>query len=332
MKQILVLDPATYERHAIHRGDRIWAETNCYVDVWIELLHGFGFEPIAALPFTLAIDFEGDQWTFFKFPLADLYQLYGLDVQELAIWKPLVTHVEEQIGLGRPVLVELDSYYLPDTAGSAYKLAHVKSTVAAVAIDLNERRLGYFHNQGYYHLHGEDFLNVFRLQGPSDPAYLPPYAEFVKRRPRQIHTDESLTAASLELLRQQLTMTPALNPFEKFKARFEIDLQWLATESLDTFHKYSFVTLRQLGACYELAATYLGWLQTRTGLHFEQPIATFTEISTEAKTLQFQLARSMMRKKPLDLAAIDHMAAQWRTALDAVQGIANGAPPTPARR
>jgi Domain of unknown function (DUF1839) len=332
MNQIIALDPATYQRHAIHRGDRIWAETNCYVDVWIELLHGLGFEPIAALAFTLAIDFEGDQWTFFKFPLADLYRLYGLDVQELAIWKPLVTHVEEQIGLGRPVLIELDSYCLPDTAGSAYKLAHVKSTVAAVAIDVNERRLGYFHSQGYYHLQGEDFLNVFRLQGPFDPAYLPPYVEFVKRRTTRIHSDENLAAASLELLRQQLTLAPAVNPFEKFKARLEIDLQWLATESLDTFHKYSFATLRQLGACYELAATYLDWLQSRVGLRFEQPIATFTEISTEAKTLQFQLARSMVRKKPLDLAAIDSMANQWRAALDAVEEIANSAPTNPARK
>src|SRR5207253_8592962 len=90
MRQILPLDPARYRRHAIHGENRVWAETNCYVDVWVELLHAWGFDPVAALSFTLAIDFEGDQWTFFKYPLGDLYQLYGLDVQELAIWRPLV--------------------------------------------------------------------------------------------------------------------------------------------------------------------------------------------------------------------------------------------------
>ena len=79
------------------------------------------------LPFTLAIDFEGDQWTFFKPPHGDLCDLYGLDVQELAIWRPLVEHVEEQVERGRPVLVELDSYYLPDTAGTAYRIEHVKT-------------------------------------------------------------------------------------------------------------------------------------------------------------------------------------------------------------
>jgi hypothetical protein len=316
MKQILPLDPATYKRHPIHGENRIWAETNCYVDVLIELLHGLGFEPIAALPFTLAIDFEGDQWTFFKFRLADLDRLYGLDVQELAIWRPMAAHLEEQMTLGRPVLVELDSFHLPDTAGTAYKREHTKSTVAVVGIDVAERRLDYFHNQGFYRLEGDDFANVFYLAGPNDPARLPPYVEFVKRRPGPKLNDAELATASLELLREQLTLLPGVNPFEKFKARFEVDLAWLATETIETFHRYSFATLRQFGACYELAATYLRWLQQRTGLDFETSIATFAELSADAKTLQFQLARAVARKKPLDLSAIDRMAAQWRTAID----------------
>ena len=35
--------------HALHQGERVWQETNCYVDLWIELLHGFGLDPRAAL-------------------------------------------------------------------------------------------------------------------------------------------------------------------------------------------------------------------------------------------------------------------------------------------
>ena len=141
MRQILALDASRYPRHRIHGEDRNWAETNCYVDVWVELLHAWGFEPIAALPFTFAIDFEGDQWTFFKFRLGDLLDLYGLDVQELAISGPLVNHIEEQVERGRPVLVELDSFFLPDTAGTAYKREHVKSTVAVNAIDIAHEQL-----------------------------------------------------------------------------------------------------------------------------------------------------------------------------------------------
>jgi hypothetical protein len=316
MKQILALAPARYERHPIHGENRIWAETNCYVDVWVELLHGLGFEPIAALPFTLAIDFEGDQWTFFKFRLADLDLLYGLDVQELAIWRPLVAHLEEQMTLGRPVLVELDSFFLPDTAGAAYKREHTKSTVAVVGIDAAERRLAYFHNQSFYHLDGEDFLHVFRIAGPPDPAMLPPYVEFVKRRPSGGVASADLAPASLDLLRGQLRQLPSVNPFEKFKARFQADLTWLTSETLDAFHRYSFATLRQFGACYELAATYLGWLGRQTNRDFSRPIAAFTEISTDAKTLQFQLARAVARKKPVDLSAVDHMARQWGAALE----------------
>ena len=316
-KQVFPLDPRHYARHRLHTQERQWAETNCYVDVWIELLHAWGYEPIAALPFTLAIDFEGDQWTFFKYPLADIDALYALDVQELAVWRPLTQHIEEQVARGRPLLVELDSYYLPDTAGSAYGIAHVKSTVAVIEIDVAEKRLGYFHGQGYYHLQGSDFTNVFRLGEPHghNPAMLPPYVEFVKRRERLPLSGDDLKNASLALLRRQLESLPAANPFEKFKPRFAADMEWLVNEPIDMFHQYSFATLRQFGACYELASTYLSWLQAQQVPHLEASIAALTDLSTGAKTMQFHLARAMARKKPLDLTPLDTMAARWNDAM-----------------
>ena len=118
--RIAALDPARYHRHFIHGEGRTWAETNCYTDVMIEILHGLGHEPAACLAFTLAVDFEGDQWTFFKPPHADLYELYGWDIQELSIWRPLHEHVAGLIETGKLPLLELDSYYLPDTAGTAF--------------------------------------------------------------------------------------------------------------------------------------------------------------------------------------------------------------------
>ena len=54
-QRVLTLDPSSYQRHRLHTQERNWAETNCYVDLWIELLHAWGFEPLAAMPFTLAI-------------------------------------------------------------------------------------------------------------------------------------------------------------------------------------------------------------------------------------------------------------------------------------
>jgi hypothetical protein len=314
MKSALTPPPDPSRRHPIHAGDRVWAETNCYADVWIELLHAWGLDPVAGLAFTLAIDFEGDQWTFFKFPAADLDELCGLDVQELAIWRPLAAHVEEQVGQGRPVLVELDSFHLPDTAGTAYRREHVKTTVAAVEIDAAARRLGYFHNQGYYHLDEEDFAGAFRLGDEAGSDHLPPFAELVKRRPGQAPRGGDLTRASLRLLQRHLGRLPAANPFPRFRARFEADLPCLAAEPPDTFHKYAFATLRQFGACYELAATYLHWLDERTGLGLDAPAAALAGIAAGAKATQFQLARALARRKTLDLSVLDRLADAWHDA------------------
>lgn len=314
-KQVFPLRPEAYERHTIHTRERHWAETNCYVDVWIELLHAWGFDPVAALPFTVAIDFEGDQWTFFKFPHADLRDLYGLDVHELAVWQPLPEHIEEQVGRGRPVLVELDSYFLPDTEGTAYRREHTKSTVAVIEIDRAAQRLGYFHGQGYYELSGEDYVEVLRARGSSDPATLPPYVEFVKRRPDRTVSPADLPRISRNLLREQLALLPTENPFEKYKARLTSDLDWLSGASLEVFHQYSFATLRQFGACYEMAALYMDWLHHHEIADLSAVRDGFDRLSNGAKTLQFQLARAMARKKPLNLAPLDDMAQTWQGAV-----------------
>src|SRR6185312_4334966 len=68
--RVFGLNAATYSPHDLHRTERIWLETNCYVDLWIELLHTLKLDPVASMAFTLAMDFEGDQWTFFKQPAA----------------------------------------------------------------------------------------------------------------------------------------------------------------------------------------------------------------------------------------------------------------------
>jgi uncharacterized protein DUF1839 len=311
------LDPSTYVRHAIHGEGRVWAETNCYVDVVVELLHGLGFEPVAALPFTLQIDFEGDQWTFFKFHHQDLRELFGLDIQEMNPWRSLVHHVDTQVALGRPVLVELDSYFLPDTQGTAYKLDHVKSTVAVNEIDIEARRMGYFHGQGYYHLDGDDFTDIFQIDGLVHERMLPPYIEYAKILDRPVPAPgPELTEASLDSLKTSLGLLPPQNPFHTFAERFGHDVEWLMEEPLETFHQYSFATLRQYGACFELVETYLRWLADQGEPDLDTPISAFQEISSMAKTFQFQLARAVARRKALPLDPLERMAALWRTGLE----------------
>ncbi len=312
MNRVVALDPATYTCHSIHGDNRLWTETNCYSDVVIELLHGLGHEPIAALAFTLGIDFEGDQWTFFKFPDADLLQLYGLDIQELAVWRPIADHISDQIAAGRPVMVELDSFFLPDTAGSAYKIAHVKSTVAVNEIDVESRHMGYFHNSSYHSLGDADFVDIFQLEGLAHERMLPPYIEFVKKRAEFIPLSEiGILEMSLQLLKKHLALVPTVNPFHRFKARIAQDLTWLLSANIESFHTYSFANLRQYGACFELCATYMRWLKAREVKSLDTAADAFQKIAESAKAFQFQLARSVARKRELDLSPIDSMAIEW---------------------
>ena len=95
------LSAAGYLPHALHGAAALWQEKNCYVDLWIELLCALRLDPHALWPCTVALDFEGDQWTFFKPPHGELRALYGIDVQELTIWRPLSEHAIEHLSAGR---------------------------------------------------------------------------------------------------------------------------------------------------------------------------------------------------------------------------------------
>jgi hypothetical protein len=311
--QIWPLDAATYARHSLHRNDSAWPESNCYVDLWVELLHAMGVEPLAALPFTFAVDVEGDQWTLFKFPLADLYALYGVDVFELNVWRPLIAHVEEQLAIGRPALVEVDAFHLPDTAGTSYHMAHVKTTIGIQALDAGALRLGYFHNAGYYELEGADFTGVFRFEEhPSAVESLPPYVEVAKLHARPPLAGRALVAASLQLLSAHLQRRPHDNPFRRYGVRLSADLERLAGAPLPQFHGYAFATFRQCGAAFEFAAAYLRWLEANGECGLEPMTASCDVIATGAKTLQFKTARFVNTGRSFDPAPIiETMARAW---------------------
>ena len=82
--RLLPLTPQTFEPHPLHAPDRCWAETNCAIDLWIEILHAMELTPEAALGFAATQDFEGDQFTFGKFPPSELQLLFGVRVRELS--------------------------------------------------------------------------------------------------------------------------------------------------------------------------------------------------------------------------------------------------------
>lgn len=309
--QAFGVDAASYTPHELHRLERIWPETNCYVDLWIELLHALGLDPIAGMAFTLAMDFEGDQWTFFKQPPGDIYALYGIDVQELAIWRPLKLQLAEQVGQGRVPLVEVDAFYLPDTVGVSYQLEHTKTTVGVQAIDLVAGTLGYFHSAGYFELGGADFNSIFDDNGTS----LAPYTEIAKLDRLTRRTPIELAAIAREHVRHYLTRIPRANPVTRYRERYNSDIRWLAGADMSMFYKYAFATLRQCGACSEVAFSFLNWLS----LHEKATIgaaADFEAIASAAKAMQFKIARMMATGRPVDVAPLlDQMESRWDAAM-----------------
>src|SRR3569623_762896 len=310
---MLSLDPDKYQRHALHAEERDWVEKNCYIDIWIEVLHAQGLEPLAMLPFTVAMDFEGDQWTFFKPPHGELWDLYGVDVQEMTVWRPLLEHVVLHTAAGRLVSTEADAFFLPDTRGTDYRAQHTKTTLIAVEIDVERRRLGYFHNAGYYTLEGDDFVGLFRLNAPRDPAFMPLFAELIRTDRVKRTTPEDLRRPAALLLRRHTARIPASNPVEAFAARFAADLPRLQQEGLGYYHAYAFATVRQLGAAAELASLFLRWL---TAPAAEAPLTAAAEayarVSSAMKALILKVARAVNAKRPIDFAPLFQPAiADW---------------------
>ena len=288
------LAPARHAPHALHGGGRDWPETNCYVDVWIEILHAIGEDPTAALGFTVAQDFEGDHFTFAKPPLEDLREQFGLEVQELALYDALEAHLVEQTGRGRMVIVEVDGFFLPDTRGVSYRLEHTKTSIAVNRIDTARRELDYFHGAGFHALAGEDYDALLRV-GADDPTALFPYAEFVKfdrRKPLD-------AATALIILCRHLERRPADNPVAAFRSRVRDQAEAAAARPNDFLHRYAFNTARQLGMNFELLGSHLAWQHGRgaSWMRLQSSIDSCKALSAGAKAFQFQLARAVARRR-----------------------------------
>jgi len=315
---LLGADPATYVPHAVHVvGDRTYVETNCYADVLIELLHARGDEPLAAIGSTVRLDFEGDQWTFFKPDPGDLERLYGVDVHEMQPYRALPDQIADQLALGRTMTVELDAWFLPDTAATSYRREHVKTTIVPEAIDREAEVLRYFHNAGLYELHGEDYRGIFRLDGPLDPAVLPPYAELVRFDAGPRLAGEELRDAARSLLRRHLALRPATNPFVRFGAALERELPALREGDPALYHAYAFATVRMVGSGFELLSAEVEWLfgaggsESGAGGPASDAVAAMGEIVDGCKLLSLKLAR----RRAFDPApVIDSLAAAWERA------------------
>jgi hypothetical protein len=316
---IFDLSAASYVRHPLHASGQ-FTETNCYVDLWIEVLHAMKRDPVAGLGFAAVVDFEGDQWTFIKPPAEDLRTLYGLTIDELNVWRPLTEHIVTQTARERLVLVEVDSFYLPDTAATDYRKNHVKTTIAVDRIDLGGGRLGYFHGPGYFELQGDDFAGLL----PGDPAKgsfpLPPYVEIVKQGKGGPTSSRELVSRAMEILQGHVARRPERNPFFAYAEVVAKDVADAGAGGIDEYHRYAFATLRQFGAAFELLAVHLRWLGERGERGLSAAADHCAAIAAGTKTIVLKGARAAMTGKASGLAeAVRQLGSHWGAAMGALE-------------
>ena len=281
--------------HRLHDAGRCWPETNCYVDLWIEVLASLDEIPEAAFGHAVCQQFGEDQFTFSKMPIEDLRRLYGLVVQELSIYRSLEQHAALHVGRGRIVLMEVDAFYLPDTLATTYRRSHTKTTIAVDAIDTARQRAGYFHNAAYGSLAAEDYLGALRLRPEflSQPDILPPYVETVER---QAATGDpgSRRAVALDILRGHLARCPGANPFSAWHAAFGRHVDSLLSGSV-AFDDYAFHFPRLAGANFELLGDHAEWLAADA---LGEVADACRRMAQACKVLQFRLARAVARHRP----------------------------------
>ena len=287
--QVPAAPPFAYVPHELHGADRIWPETNCYTDLWIEMLHAHGLDPHAMLSFAVLQDYEGDQFTFAKPALGDLEALYGLAVQELSIYEPLERHAVTQLRQGHMLLIEVDGFFLPDTRATSYRREHTKTTIGLRSIDPQAGRAVLFHSATCGTVEGEDYAGLFG----SGAAVLPPYVERIRPRGEAM-SPAKLRGAALGLLARDLPRRPPASPIAAWRVELPAQLDALLAEPA-LLHGYAFNLPRQVGATFELLGSQLAWLDEP---RFAAERRACIDVAAAAKALQFRIVRAVTRRRP----------------------------------
>jgi hypothetical protein len=298
-------------------GDRHWMLSNSHVDVWIELLHTLGLDPAPVLISSLCADFEGDQWTFARVAAADLWSSYGIVVDDLMVWRPLLAHIVEQLDRGNVVLVEVDEFHLPNTIGQSYQNAHVKTQIAITGYDRNAHRLRYLHAAVGHEVEGED-LDALLTAGIGI-AQLPPFARIVKLDRLIPRSSSERGIVGIALARFHGTRFPSRNPIRAFADGLRSHGAWLTGGDADLYQRWAFANLQQCGASFELGADVTAWLASH-GEPVGQAVPHLRDIALGAKTLHQKLARVPMAGRMPDVSqTLDEMAGAWDNAMTTLQ-------------
>jgi hypothetical protein len=303
--------------HSLHQGERVWSTTNSHLDVWIELMGVLDLDPTPVLLPTLCTDFEGDQWTQARVAPTDLWACYGIAVEELFVWRPLLAHFVEQFDRGNAVLVEVDAFHLPDTSGGSYQREHVKTLIAATGYDRHAHRLRYLHGAVGAEVDGDD-LDALITAGIGS-AQLAPFAQIVKLERIAQRTADERRQIAVALARFHATRIPASNPVRRFGQALRTHGAWLAGGDAEHYQRWAFATLQQCGAAFELSADVCAWLR-EAGEPIDAAIAPLRAVSHSARMLHQRLVRvSQSGRMPEVSQTVEDMARSWDDAMAVIR-------------
>jgi hypothetical protein len=294
--------------------DRIWPETNRYTDVWLSVLSALRLDPVACLPYTLAVDFLDDQWTQVRPSHDDLYLLYGIEVQTLTLWRPLTDHLQEQLGAGRLVIVDVPARGLPDGAGGLLHPRRATETIVVNEIDVQQERLGFFHRTDYRVVQGAAYRQLLHPESGPDTDTLVGRAEVINLHNLVRRPSDTLRHLSHQLLEKYLGRVPTRHPLRRWKRRFTHEVMPLLSGGPTHYQHWADAGPHQLGAAFELASVYLLWIGGGTGgtAHLMQAADAFRQLSVLARTLLLKGARAVVSGQPFnEHDLIERMTRHW---------------------
>ena len=312
------------------------------IDPWMALLAALGLDPHALWPAAVALDFVGDQWTPFTAPHDELRALYGIDVQALSVWRPLAEHAIEQLVAGRPLRIDVDAFWLPEA--EAYRQDHSKTTIMLDEVDLDARRIGYFHAVGYHQARGDDVTHLLGLEDDASDleaiadwrgarvaqvgaaavalaeAQLAPHAEIVRLDRRLARSTEELRMLALHHLGNHLAFRPATNPLRRFAERLADDLPLLRDYGTAYAGQWASVTLRRLVVACEFVTRGLAWQDAAAGSPMLAAASAFERIVRDGSALDTKLTRAVASTKAIGLAPLlEGIANAWDDGMTALE-------------
>lgn len=316
------VDPSAHTPHPLHGQGTTWPQTNCALDLWIEVLGLLGLPPDAAGACAFSAGCSGDHWVMLKYPTEDLRRLYGIDAVEFGPWKPTLEHVQDHLALGHLMAVDVDTWWLPNTAGTSYRSKHGKTSIVPLRVDAAAARLVYLHNDGLFELGGQDFAGVFATTPGLSQVPLP-YVELIRAvEPPPDESTRHLVAR--DLLHTHLARRPVDNPVGTITPVLLETAARLPEVGEDYFHAISFATARQLGSTAQVGAGFARWLATAPDAPRGELLAAaaeaLDEVAAAAIRVQFLLARASRGRSVALEPLLDGAAASWQRAIDAIVG------------